>query len=83
MEIEFLVGKKQLGKIVTKCIEMHGTKVASQVLDDIKSQGFKYSTKGAITVAACDATVPPKRKNCWLMQKHRLNVHVNCTNAVC
>ena len=62
LEIEFLVGKKQLGKIVTKCIEMHGTKIASQVLDDIKSQGFKYSTKGAITVAACDATVPPKKK---------------------
>ena len=62
MEIEFMVGKKQLGKIVTKCIEMHGTKIASQVLDNIKSQGFKYSTKGAITVAACDATVPPKKK---------------------
>ena len=62
LEIEFIVGKKQLGKIVTKCIEMHGTKIASQVLDDIKSQGFKYSTKGAITVAACDATVPPKKK---------------------
>ncbi len=62
LEIEFIVGKKQLGNIVTKCIEMHGTKIASQVLDDIKSQGFKYSTKGAITVAACDATVPPKKK---------------------
>ena len=62
LEIEFLVGKKQLGKIVTKCIEMHGTRIASQVLDEIKSQGFKYSTKGAITVAACDATVPPKKK---------------------
>ncbi len=62
LEIEFLVGKKQLGNIVTKCIEMHGTKIASKVLDDIKSQGFKYSTKGAITVAACDATVPPKKK---------------------
>ena len=62
LEIEFIVGKKQLGQIVTKCIEKHGTKIASQVLDDIKSQGFKYSTKGAITVAACDATVPPKKK---------------------
>ena len=62
LEIEFIVGKKQLGNIVTKCIEMHGTRIASQVLDEIKSQGFKYSTKGAITVAACDATVPPKKK---------------------
>ncbi|MBQ3008322.1 MAG: DNA-directed RNA polymerase subunit beta', partial [Oscillospiraceae bacterium] len=58
----YSVGKKQLGQIVTKCIEKHGTKIASQVLDEIKSQGFKYSTKGAITVAACDATVPPQKK---------------------
>ena len=62
LEIDFIVGKKQLGDIVKKCIEAHGTQITSVVLDDIKSQGFKYSTKGAITVAACDAVVPPKKK---------------------
>ena len=61
-EIDFLVGKKQLGKIIDKCIRKHGTQVTSQVLDDVKSQGYKYSTKGAITVAVCDATIPPKKK---------------------
>ena len=62
LEIEFLVGKKQLGDIVKKCIDIHGTKVTSVVLDNIKAQGFKYSTKGAITVAACDAVIPPQKK---------------------
>ncbi len=62
LEIDFLDGKKQLGKIIGKCLEVHGTQRTSVVLDDIKSQGYKYSTKGAITVAVCDATIPPKKK---------------------
>ena len=62
LEIEFLVGKKQLGKIIEKCIRVHGTQKTSEVLDNIKAQGFKYSTKGAITVAVCDATIPPQKK---------------------
>ena len=56
------VGKKQLGKIVDKCIEMHGTSEAAIVLDNIKATGFKYSTKGAITVAVIDAVIPPAKK---------------------
>ncbi len=61
-EIDFLVGKKMLGKIIDKCIKIHGTEVTSRVLDDIKSQGYKYSTKGAITVAVIDAEIPPAKK---------------------
>ncbi len=62
LEIDFLVGKKQLGQIIDKCIKVHGTQITSKVLDDIKAQGFKYSTKGAITVAVCDAVIPPAKK---------------------
>ena len=61
-EIDFLVGKKELGKIIDKCIRKHGTQRTSEVLDAVKAQGYKYSTKGAITVAVCDATIPPKKK---------------------
>ena len=61
-EIDFLVGKKELGTIIDKCIKKHGTQRTSQVLDDVKAQGYKYSTQGAITVAVCDATIPPKKK---------------------
>ncbi len=58
LEVEFLVGKNQLGDIVRRCIEIHGAKITSAVLDEIKAQGFRYSTKSAITVAVCDAAVP-------------------------
>ena len=61
-EIDFLVGKKQLGKIIDKCIKVHGTAMTADVLDAVKAQGYKYSTKSAITVAVCDATIPPKQK---------------------
>ena len=61
-EIDFLVGKKQLGKIIDACIRVHGTEVTAEVLDNVKAQGYKYSTIGAITVAVCDATIPPEKK---------------------
>ena len=51
--------KKLLGKIIDACIRVNGTSVTSEVLDKIKDTGFKYSTKGAITIAVSDATIPP------------------------
>ncbi len=61
-EIDFKVGKKQLGKIVAECIKKHGTAMTSSVLDAIKSQGYHYSTIGALTVAVGDATIPEMKK---------------------
>ena len=56
--IQKKVGKKDLGKIIDACIRIHGTSETSAVLDKIKATGFKYSTKGAITVAVADAIIP-------------------------
>ncbi len=61
-EVDFLVKKGGLKKIIDKCIKKHGTARTSRLLDDIKAQGYKYSTKGAITVAVCDAVIPPEKK---------------------
>ncbi len=61
LEADFLVNKKMLGKIIAKCIKIHGTAVTSDVLDKIKNQGYRYSTRSGITVASCDATIPPKK----------------------
>ena len=63
LEIDFKVGKKQLGQIIERCIKIHGTAMTAQVLDKIKALGFKYSTKAAITVAVCDASIPPQKKH--------------------
>ncbi len=57
-----LIKKKQLGKLIDRCIRVHGTARTSEVLDAIKNQGYKFSTKSGITVAVCDATIPPQKK---------------------
>ncbi len=62
LEISFLVKKKQLSSIIERCIRIHGTTTTSEVLDKIKALGYKFSTRAAITVAVCDATIPPEKK---------------------
>ena len=63
LEVDFLVGKKQLGKIIDKCIGKHGFTVATEMLDKIKALGYKYSTKGAISVSIHDMVVPAAKKD--------------------
>ena len=58
LEIDFLVDRKALGKIVDRCIRVHGTAQTAIVLDNIKALGFKYSAKGAITISVSDMIIP-------------------------
>ena len=62
LEIDFPVIKKNLGKIVANCINVHGLSKTAEVLDYIKATGYKYSTKGAITVSVADVAVPEAKK---------------------
>ena len=62
LEVDELVGKKQLGNIVDQCFRSQGEHRTAQVLDSIKSLGFKYSTVGAITVSVADIKVPDCKK---------------------
>ena len=61
LEVSFLVGKKKLGVIIDKCIRTHGFTVATEMLDRVKALGYKYSTKGAITVSIADMSIPEKK----------------------
>ena len=60
-EVNYLVGKKQLKKILEKVINNHGSTKTAEVLDDIKAMGYKYSTRAAMTVSISDMTVPPSK----------------------
>lgn len=66
-EINFVTGKKQLGKIIDKCIAKHGFTVSADVLDIIKTRGYHYSTRGSLTVSIYDMTVPDEKYD--LIQK--------------
>ena len=61
LEVDFLVAKKQLKQILEKVINTHGATKTAEVLDDIKSMGYKYSTRAAMTVSISDMTVPPQK----------------------
>ena len=60
-EVNFVVGKKQLGRIIDKCITKHGFTTSAGMLDAIKDLGYHYSTTGSLTVAIADMTVPTRK----------------------
>ena len=62
LEVDFLVGKKQLKQILEKVINTHGATKTAEVLDDIKATGYKYSTRAAMTVSIDDMTVPAQKQ---------------------
>jgi DNA-directed RNA polymerase subunit beta' len=62
LEVDKLVGKKQLKPILEKVINIHGASRTAEVLDDVKNLGYHYSTKAAITVSISDIIVPKEKK---------------------
>ena len=62
LEVETLLGKKELGVVVDQVYQKHGIHKTSEVLDNIKSLGFRYSTRGAVTVSVSDIIVPPVKE---------------------
>ncbi|AEM73929.1 DNA-directed RNA polymerase subunit beta' [Caldicellulosiruptor acetigenus] len=57
-EIDTLVDKKMLGKIIDRCIKVYGNTRTAEILDEIKELGFKFSTRGAITISVSDMVIP-------------------------
>ena len=62
LEVDFHTGKKQLKKILEKCINTLGATQTAETLDAIKALGYKYSTRAAMTVSISDMTVPDEKK---------------------
>ena len=77
-EVDFLVKKKDLKKILQAIIDTHGTFKTAEVLDLIKAMGYKYSTVAAMTVSIADITVPPQKKE--LLKKAQETVDVISKN---
>ncbi len=73
LEIDTVVDKKQLGRIVDSCYRTHGVTITAQMLDKIKALGFKYSTRGAVTVSVADIIVPDAKYQ--ILQDAEQQVH--------
>ena len=76
LEIDHKVIKKDLGQIVEKCFHVHGESQTAKVLDAIKNLGYKYSTRGAITVSVGDIIIPPEKQT-WLKETDDLVATIN------
>lgn len=62
LEVDFLCTKKKLEEIISKCFKVHGNTVTAEMLDHMKAMGFKFSTRGAITVSVSDMIIPQEKK---------------------
>ncbi|MEA4889498.1 MAG: DNA-directed RNA polymerase subunit beta' [Clostridiaceae bacterium] len=62
LECDFLVGKKEQGQIIERCIRTYGISETAALLDKIKSMGYRYSTKGGISIGIFDMIVPDVKK---------------------
>ena len=76
LEIDHKVVKKDLGAIVERCFRIHGESETAQVLDAIKNLGYRYSTRGAVTVSVSDIIVPAEKKQ-WLKETDELVATIN------
>ncbi len=76
LEIDHKVVKKNLGQIVERCFHVHGESQTAAVLDAIKNLGYKYSTRGAITVSVSDIIIPPEKQT-WLKETDDLVAKIN------
>ncbi len=61
-EVGFRVDKKKLGEIIDRCIQKHGFTISAEVLDSIKAQGYKFSTRSGMTISIADMLVPEAKK---------------------
>ena len=61
-EVSFRVDTKKLREIIDRCIQKHGFTISAEVLDNIKAQGYKYSTKSGLTISIADMVVPEAKK---------------------
>ena len=68
-EIDFVTTSNELAQIIDRCIRKHGNAVTCEVLDKIKAMGFKYSTRGAMTISVYDMTIPLKRRTSLQMPR--------------
>lgn len=58
LECDFLVGKKQLGQIIDRCVNRHGLTASANMLDHIKAMGYHYSTLSGISIGLFDMVIP-------------------------
>ena len=74
LEVDFVTTNSELSTIVDRCIRIHGNAVTCEVLDQMKAQGFKYSTRGSITISVYDMTIPPEKAGLLTAAEQKVDI---------
>jgi len=56
-----VIDRKELGRLVDRLYRRFGSTRTAEVLDNIKTLGFRYATKSGTTVAVGDIQIPPEK----------------------
>ncbi|MGQ0562094.1 MAG: DNA-directed RNA polymerase subunit beta', partial [Gemmatimonadota bacterium] len=56
------MGKKELGEIIFQAYRQVGLRRTTEFLDHLKEFGFRYATRGGISVGLVDLVVPPEKE---------------------
>ena len=73
LEINFATTSKKLKEIVDLTIKYHGFAEAAKVLDEIKAMGYKYSTRGSLSISVYDMTIPKEKKELLEAASHQVD----------
>ncbi|MDU5998508.1 MAG: DNA-directed RNA polymerase subunit beta', partial [Finegoldia magna] len=74
LEVDLQVDKKMLSKIIDLTFRKYGNIRTAELLDYIKSMGYKYSTIGALTISMGDITIPDSKKTIIDQAEQRIDM---------
>lgn len=74
LEVDLQVDKKMLSKIIDLTFRKYGNIRTAELLDYIKSMGYKYSTIGALTISMGDITIPDSKKGIIEQAEQRIDM---------
>ncbi|MDU5922783.1 MAG: DNA-directed RNA polymerase subunit beta', partial [Finegoldia magna] len=74
LEVDLQVDKKMLSKIIDLTFRRYGNIRTAELLDYIKSMGYKYSTIGALTISMGDITIPDSKKGIIEQAEQRIDM---------
>ena len=73
LEIDFVTTNSELSQILDRTIKKHGNVVTCEVLDQIKAQGYKYSTRASLSISVYDMTIPPEKEPLIKAAEHKVD----------
>ncbi len=67
------VAKNELAELVTQCYGTYGQARTAQLLDDLKTLGFRFATRSGLSICLADTDVPTEREKIVSQAEREVN----------